>query len=165
MTDTNIQKSHAEGLKKTDAPRKNMLELFDDVAEEKVFSFLHNEADILRELRDSPTKLYKEVREEMRRKLIQLPDGYENFTEEDIFNTSKISDKTIREKLEMLLVGVRGGQERLQTKVRSMFAPETFEDTPDGNENRHRLDVWIPKQNSKDIEKYLKSPGLLRRKL
>jgi hypothetical protein len=39
-----------------------------------------------------------------------------------------------------------------------MFAPETFADTPHGNDNRRMLDDWIPKQNSKDIEKYLKSP-------
>jgi hypothetical protein len=165
MPGINSTKPDVEKSARTDMPRENMLELFDDIVEEKVFSFLHNEATLLEELRNNPTKIYAGIREEMRRKLINSPGWYENFTEEDISNTGKLSDKTIREKLEILLVHVKSGQDRLEKRVKSLFARETFVDTPDGNENRRRLNEWIPKQNAKDIEKYLKSSGLLRRKL
>jgi hypothetical protein len=50
-----------------------MLELFDDVAEEKVFSVLHGEADLLQELQRDPAKTYSQIRSEMRRRLITTP--------------------------------------------------------------------------------------------
>ena len=40
----------------------------------------------------------------MRRKLIASPESYENFSIKDIENTDAISDKTILEKLSILLL-------------------------------------------------------------
>ncbi len=141
------------------------LELLEDVTEERVFQDLHNEATLIQKIKDHPDQIEGEVRAEMRTRLLRSPAGYEGFTEGDISSPDKLSRKTILEKFQMLLVGTKSWQDRLKKRVVSLFADETFADTPNGNDHRKMLEKWISKQNEKDIQKYLKSPGLLRRKL
>lgn len=62
----------------------------------------------------------------------------------------------------LLLLSTKTLQDKLRYKTISLFSKETFKE---GTPNSNDLNSWIVKQNENDIEKYLKSPGLLRRKL
>jgi hypothetical protein len=127
---------------------------------------LNNEADLLVEIDSNPEALCQSIRSDMRMKLMQSPASYDNFTEEDINNASKLSNNTILEKIRILLISTKTGQDRLKKRVESLFSHDTFHDaTPDGRRNRDDLNAWIGKQNEKDIEKYLRRPGFLRRVL
>ncbi len=142
--------------------KKTIYELLDEVTEDSIVG-LYDRADLIQKIKNNPDDIATNIRSEMRRRLIGTPWSYQNFSETDIWN---ISEKTIIEKMNLLLLSTKTLQDKLRYKAISLFSWDTFnEGTPNWKNNFKDLNSWIVKQNENDIEKYLKSPGLLRRKL
>ncbi len=77
-----------------------------------------------------------------------------------------ISDATILERIQPRILGTKSAHEKLKRKTISFFEDATFKASiPEGAESLQILDKWIRKQNRRDIEKYLKSPLLLKKLL
>ena len=77
-----------------------------------------------------------------------------------------ISDATILERIQPRILSTKSAHEKLKKRVISFFEDTTFKASiPESAENLQILDRWIRKQNSRDIEKYLKSPLLLKKLL
>ena len=104
MTPPNTPKNDIETPKIDGKSRKNLFELLDETIEARIFQDLHNEAALLEKLQHHPTDIQSEIRSDMRQRLINSPGQYSDFTEVDINNPDKISNKTILEKFNLLLV-------------------------------------------------------------
>jgi hypothetical protein len=144
--------------------RKTILELLEEVVEERVFSDLHNEAELLGELQSNPKQLEENIRSEMNSKLLLTPSGYTDFWKKEIDN---LPWESILEKFRIFLASTISWQKNLEARVLSMFSSDIFnaDRNPKWMENIQRLSEWIKKQNEKDIMRYMKSPILLRKKL
>lgn len=145
--------------------REWLAELFHDVIGNKIQWEDANEVALLDLLKNNPGRLVQEVRDDMVTRWIRNPSNYENLTEEDIRNNSKLSERLILDTARMMLLKTTTDQEKLQKKVQWLFVKETFADTPEGNENKRLLLEWVQGKNERDIEKLLKSPTTLVKRL
>jgi hypothetical protein len=160
-TPINSPSSGAERDERKNSSRSNLFELLEDVTESSVFSELHNEAELLKKLKKNPNEFADTIRSEMRERFLRTPRDYEGFGEKDI---KELSNETILDKLRFALLETKTAQEKIRAKVLSMYNDSNFdEDTPNGRWNIEKLQEWSENQNVKDIEKYLRSPALLKK--
>jgi hypothetical protein len=160
-TSIHSPQSGAERDDKRPGSRSNLFELLEDVTESSVFSELHNEAELLKKLKKNPNDFADTIRSEMRERFLRTPRDYEGFGEKDI---KELSNETVLDKIRIALLETKTAQEKIRSKVESMYDSSNFdEDTPVGRWNIEKLQEWSENQNVKDIEKYLRSPALLRK--
>lgn len=117
MTSPNIPSSSVESSSQKASSKMSMIELLSDVTENRVFDDLHNEADLLKRIQNSPGDVTNEIRQDMKGRLLRNPSEFESFTEKDINDGAKLSDKTILDKIRLLLLSTTKAQEKLRNKV------------------------------------------------
>lgn len=161
----NQPSSDVEKVKSNEKPKLTLIELLWEVTESSVFSELHNEADLIAKIKNNPKEITWEIRAEMRRRLLENPSDYTDISGDDIMSEAKISDSLILEKMNLLLVWTKTGQEKLEKRIKSLFSDTTFDDTPNGRRNLRDLESWVQNQNINNINRYLKYPYQLRKQL
>lgn len=129
-TSIHSPQSGAERDDKRPGSRSNLFELLEDVTESSVFSELHNEAELLKKLKKNPNDFADTIRSEMRERFLRTPRDYEGFGEKDI---KELSNETVLDKIRIDLLETKTAQEKIRSKVESMYDSSNFdEDTPVG---------------------------------